>query len=375
MGKWDGAVWNMVFVGNSGGVPASHCGDNGGGAFTTVNAAPVVAEKPYIAVNGNKWVLRVPKVEFNKGGPTSNFDNVNEVDFSNVYVSNSSDSAATINAKIAQGLHVILTPGTYKLSDSIVVNRPNIVILGIGFPTLISTTGKPIISVGNVDGVRLAAVILQAGSVKSSSLLSWGNAGYPGSNANPSFLYDIFTRIGGPDNQVSTGVNLLINSGNTVLDNAWLWRADHTVSGEVKNSDNPSNNGLVVNGNDVTSYGLAVEHHLHDQTVWNGNGGKVYFYQCELPYDVNQQNYGNPGYAGYVVANNVTTHQAWGVGVYTFFRDNSVVVQSGIKSPSGSGIKFVAPFARFLSGLGSVTHVLNGQGNAVTQASPLSYVC
>ena len=44
----------------------------------------------------------------------------------------------------------------------------------------------------------------------------------------------------------------------------------------------------MVDGDDVTTYGLAVEHTLEDLTVWNGEGGQVYFYQSELPYDVDQ---------------------------------------------------------------------------------------
>ena len=46
-----------------------------------------------------------------------------------------------------------------------------------------------------------------------------------------------------------------------------------------------SNNGLIVNGDDVTAYGLFVEHFQQYQTLWNGEGGAVYFYQSELPYD------------------------------------------------------------------------------------------
>jgi hypothetical protein len=29
---------------------------------------------------------------------------------------------------------------------------------------------------------------------------------------------------------------LVINSGNVILDNLWLWRADHHVAGETENS-------------------------------------------------------------------------------------------------------------------------------------------
>ena len=55
-----------------------------------------------------------------------------------------------------------------------------------------------------------------------------------------------------------------LEADGVVGDNLWLWRADHTVSGLVKDGDNPCETGLVVHGDDVTMYGLAVEHTLKD---------------------------------------------------------------------------------------------------------------
>jgi len=39
------------------------------------------------------------------------WENSDEIDFSNVYVASETDSAATINSKLSNGLHVILQPG------------------------------------------------------------------------------------------------------------------------------------------------------------------------------------------------------------------------------------------------------------------------
>jgi len=61
-----------------------------------------------------------------------------------------------------------------------------------------------------------------------------------------------------------------VNTGYTVIDNIWLWRADHDVYGLVKDSMNPSYTGLEVNGSDVVGYGLACEHTLGDMLIWNG---------------------------------------------------------------------------------------------------------
>jgi len=329
--------------------------------------------------NTGAYSLRVPRLELNKEGATTNFGNAEVIDFANVYVATAADSSATINAKLASGLHLVLTPGNYQLTDSIVVNNPNTVVLGIGFPTLVATNGKPAITVGNVDGVRIASVLLEAGRVTSPALLKFGEIGYKGSAQNPGFLYDIFARIGGTNNpgqyQVSCDIVIQINSGNVVFDNSWLWRADHGVSGSVMNSQNPSNNGLVVNGDDVTAYALAVEHHLHDLVVWSGERGRTYFYQSELPYDVTQANFGAPGYVGYKVNDTVKTHNAWGVGVYSFFRDADVSTPNGFLSGAGNGISFIYPFTKYLSGNGEISHVLNGRGNAADKAHNIEFLC
>jgi len=125
----------------------------------------------------------------------------------------------------------------------------------------------------------------------------------------------------------------------------------------------------------VTAYALASEHQLRDLVVWNGESGKTYFYQSELPYDVTQANFGTPGYTGYRVASNVQNHEAYGVGVYSFFRDASVTTTSGIVTGTSSGVTFVNSLSVFLSGNGQITHTINQEGNPVTASGQQSYVC
>ena len=121
----------------------------------------------------------------------------------------------------------------------------------------------------------------------------------------------------------------------------------------------------------MTAYGLAVEHALGDQVVWKGDGGRTYFYQSELPYDVTRDELrarakaaGADALAGYRVADRVTTHRAVGAGVYHFFRRPNVSVASAIAAPRRPGVEFVAPFAVALGGGGRLEGVLNGAGGA-----------
>lgn len=83
---------------------------------------------------------------------------------------------------------------------------------------------------------------------------------------------------------------VVINQMYTVIDNAWLWRADHDVGGNggapVTGSKNPVQTGLIVNGSHVKAYGLMSEHTLGDLVQWNGDFGTTIFFQSEMPYDV-----------------------------------------------------------------------------------------
>jgi len=43
-----------------------------------------------------------------------------------VYVAKAGDTAATINGKLASGLHVILSPGIYKLEIVLILPKPTL---------------------------------------------------------------------------------------------------------------------------------------------------------------------------------------------------------------------------------------------------------
>ena len=152
-------------------------------------------------------------------------------------------------------------------------------------------------------------------------------------------------------------------------DNFWLWRADHGQG--VGWNSNQNKNGLIVNGNNVTLYGLFVEHCQEYQTVWNGNGGRVYFYQSEMPYDPPSQdawrNGAVRGYASYKVGNAVTTHEAWGIGIYCVFFAAPIVAENAIETPAAPGVKMHHLVTIRLAGRpgSGINHVINGTGAAV----------
>jgi len=166
-----------------------------------------------------------------------------------------------------------------------------------------------------------------------------------------------------------------VNSDNVVIDNVWLWRADHDVAGPVKNSRNPVETGLIVNGDNVIGYGLACEHTLGDMLVWNGENGRSFFYQSEFPYDVTQQNYADKGYVAFRIGDNVQTHHGVGIGGYSFFRDYDVEIKTAIAAPERPGITLANSLVVFLNGKGGIQSIVDGQGPGVKGKFGVKYDC
>jgi hypothetical protein len=239
-------------------------------------------------------------------------------------------------------------------------------VLGIGFPTLRSDNGAPLLKTADVDGVTVAGLFFDAGRQDSGVLMQVGTAGSAKRHkADPIVLHDVFFRVGGAAaGQVDTV--LRIHAHDTLVDHTWIWRADHGEG--VGWTSNPSAHGLVVDGEDVTIYGLFVEHFQKEQVLWRGNGGRVYFYQSEIPYDPpTQAAWTGPtgrGHASYKVADTVTRHEAWGLGVYSVFLKPDVVLDRAIEAPSHPGVSFHHMITVCLVDKGSIEHIVNDAGDA-----------
>src|SRR5207245_7573833 len=84
-------------------------------------------------------------------------------------------SAATTNPAIHRGKTLILTPGIYQLDAPIDVTRPDSVVLGLGFPTLVPTNGNAAMTVASAKGMLVSGVLFDAGAVSSPVLLQVGD--------------------------------------------------------------------------------------------------------------------------------------------------------------------------------------------------------
>jgi hypothetical protein len=367
--SWTGSNWNMVFVGvvhpPEGAWPSP--------PYTKVAQTPVVREKPFLQVDAaGKFSVQVPELRNEsvgitwRGGETAG----ERIPIERFYIAHSDvDTAETINAQLAKGKNLILTPGIYELTAPIRVTRPHTVVLGLGFATLRPVKGTPAMTTADADGIEIAGLLFDAGPKESPVLLDVGPEGSQERHAkDPITLHDVFFRVGG----AAVGrakVNLRINSNDTLVDHTWIWRADHGDG--VGWNLNTSENGLVVNGNAVTIYGLFVEHHQQFQVLWNGNGGRTYFYQSEIPYDPpNQPSYtsapGVNGWASYKVADGVTSHEAWGLGVYSVFIYPDVVLTRAIETPKKASVRFHDMITVALGDHGAISHVIDDTGDATS---------
>lgn len=239
------------------------------------------------------------------------------------------------------------------------------VVLGLGFATLKPMNGTAAMTTADVDGLIIEGLLFDAGPLESPVLLRVGpEESKRGHDKDPISLLDVFFRIGGAG-AGRTRVNLEVNSNDTIIDHTWIWRADHGRG--VGWNVNTSDNGLVVNGNDVTAYGLFVEHHQKFQVLWNGNGGRTYFYQSEIPYDPpTQASYtsapGTDGWASYKVAGSVTSHEAWGMGIYSVFTYPEVVLTRAVEAPKRPGVRFHHIITVALGRHGAILNVINDKG-------------
>ncbi|WP_067495321.1 discoidin domain-containing protein [Actinoplanes sp. TFC3] len=364
------AVWNQVFVGVQG-APASSFPNP---AYTTINTAPVIREKPYLYQTGGQYAVFVPNLQQNASGVTWANGNTpgTSLPLSQFYVAKPGDSAATINQALAQGLNLLFQPGVYHVNQTINVTRANTVVLGLGYATIIPDNGVTAMQVADVDGVKVAGVLFDAGTTNSPNLLVIGPNGSNANHAgNPTTVQDVFFRIGGSIAGKATN-SLLINSNNTIIDHIWAWRADHGNAGTYGWTVNTADTGLIVNGQNVTAYGLFVEHYQKNEVIWNGNGGRTYFLQNEQPYDPPSNaawRSDGTGYPAYKVADNVTSHEAWGMGSYAFFNVNpNVHSANGFQAPANGGVKLHNIFTISLAS-GTIDHVVNNIGAPVTAAA------
>jgi hypothetical protein len=366
---WTNAVWNQVFAGVDGAPEQSFPNP----PYTTLDTNPLSREKPYLYVDSDgRFAVYVPDAQASSAGTTWSAGQTpgRSLPIGTFFIAKPGDSAATINAALAAGLNLIFTPGVYSIDQTLTVQRPDSIVLGLGMATLEAENGVIPMTVADVQGVEISGLIFDAGAVNSPVLLRVGSTHPAGQgqthtgSRDPTAIQDVFFRIGGPHLGKAT-IGLEVNSDHVILDDIWAWRADHGSG--VGWTTNTSDTGVVVNGDDVIATGLFSEHFQRYDVIWNGNDGKTIMFQNEMPYDPPNQaaweHDGVLGFAAYKVADSVTTHEAWGLGSYCFFNvDPTIHASRAFEVPNSAGVKLHDLLTLSITDHGTIDNVVNDVG-------------
>ncbi|MDD7794454.1 fibronectin type III domain-containing protein [Clostridium sp. 'White wine YQ'] len=381
-GGWYGVNWNGVFQGDTN-APKSNWDKNPGNPYTTIDKTPIVREKPFLYLGDDgEYKVFVPDLKKDSSGISWSKDNMGSgqsLDISKFYIAKEGvDTAETLNAALDSGKNLFFTPGIYELTEPLHVKNANTIILGTGLATLVPKNEKAAMLVDDQSGVIVAGLLFDA-YYSSTNMLQVGQKGSDKDHSNnPISLSDLYFRIGGfKDVNVNVDTTVEINSNDVIGDHFWVWRADHGAG--VAWDRNTARNGLVVNGNNATMYGMFVEHFNEYQTIWNGENGRLYFYQSETPYDPQSQEGWMShdgtvkGYASYKVSNRVNNHLAVGLGVYDVFINTngaSIFMDNAIEVPNKENVTIqdacIVELGASDGPLVGVNSIVNGTGNATS---------
>jgi len=399
-----GINWNQVVVGCAGGFASrskdggrelSLCAPTGtegvssnwraGGCTTVVGETPVVREKPFLFVEGDAFKVFVPAVRrgakgvsWGEGKANGGMGEGKVLDLArDFYVAKEGkDDAKTINAALAAGKNVLFTPGVYHVAEPIRATKPDTVLLGIGEATLVPGNGDAALRCADVDGLVVAGLIFDAERASKRFVVVGDGKTAVRHAESPVFLIDLVYRVGGTGKPGRTEACLEVNANDVVVDHTWIWRADH--GDHTGWTANTSKNGIVVNGDGVTCYGLFVEHFQEHDVLWNGEDGRVFFLQNEKCYDppgnATWMSHGGKkkGYAAYKVADGVKRHYAAGLGVYDVFINTdgkSVFLDDAVEVPDAPGVVIenacTVEIANGDGPLVGINAIVNGKGHAI----------
>jgi hypothetical protein len=370
IGAWSGGVWNMVFSGVSG-APAQAFPSK---PYTTLATSPVTREEPYLYVDSSgNYNVFVPSAQANSSGTTwaNGQTSGTSLSLSSFFVATPADTASQINSALANGNNILFTPGVYSIDQTLNVTRSDTVVMGLGYPTLIPINGINTMSVADVAGVNVSGILFDAGTTNSAALLTVGTQGSTSNySGDPATIDDDFFRVGG-DIAGQATASLVDNSNYSIIDHIWAWRADHGNPGTVGWTVNRAANGLTVNGNNATVYGLFVEHYQQTEVTWNGQGGEDIFFQNENPYDPPSQSAwevssSQVGYPAFSLEPGVTSFVGYGLASYCFFNQGVQIFNAmAFQSPNLSTDQWHDLLTVFLAGSGGINSVINGVGAAV----------
>ena len=152
---WSNGVWNQVFSGDTGAPAQTFPPVNGVGPYTTLASSPLTQEEPFLQTDSaGRYSVFVPALQHDSSGPSWAGGSTagTSVPISKFFIATPSTPVLAIDAALAIGKNLLLTPGVYDLQAPILVTRPNTIVLGLGFPTLVPQHGTAAMQVAGRAG-------------------------------------------------------------------------------------------------------------------------------------------------------------------------------------------------------------------------------
>ncbi|WP_035650082.1 hypothetical protein [Flavobacterium sp. ASV13] len=349
-----------------------------------VPMTPIIREKPFLFIDKDgEYKVFVPAWQKDRVGVSWSSTDMGKGKIQDLvtewYVTKEDDTEVEINNALTAGKNIFFTPGHYSLNAPIQVNRKDAILLGAGIasvtlePTEKNTWGC--IYADDKDGIIIAGLLMDSFNSTTYQIRISNEGAKVDHSADPILLTDITCRVGGVQSKnVQIQASMQINSNNVVGDHFWLWRADHgsQKGGAARWTRDRCKNGLIVTGNDVTLYGLFVEHFQEYEVLWLGERGRTYFFQNEPPYDApnqaswSSQNGKVDGYAAFKVANTVKEHHSIGMGSYAVMTgtDGNVNKKNGFEIPNSPNVKLEKMCTTRFAGSGNIQNVINSEGGS-----------
>ena len=415
----NGGAWNLVFVGSK--INNWFEGWDSSPISTVIDNTEVIAQKPYIYFDNddNNYRLAVPSEKENCSGVTD-YNDLNAsyiLSGDNVIIIKKNSDFEKINKEFntKDTKIIIITPNVYNLEKSIVIEG-NFIILGIGMPTIRAPQDGPAIVARKIKGGRLAGILIEASLGVKDCLVNWGDITDNDTDITNSYIHDLYCRVGGNLNASNCCVRvtdsmLKISKSHTIIDNAWLWVADHgndmpassKCSSDLTPSDIPWETiwynaycptclHVTNSASKVTAYCLQAEHSTGGNIVnWYGDNGSIYMFQSEFPYhpindvlttlESDEEYYKNNVYYNYNAINVVDKQgkegkhlSVYGGGAYSYFvcdkNGSGIIIDNSFNL--GSDPDNYNLFSRYLDG-SSKSGIKNTINNGINACTPNIY--
>jgi len=192
--------WNLFYMGCEGDIPQNKCPVNGITLVTDIPriVGPIAAAPRMMYQADGTISLIKPAIYTNSRGVLG--PSPDDEVLTDVFVVNPQTEIGLINRKLAEGVHLVFSPGIYSFAEPVKITKSGTVVMGLGYATIVPTAANAAMVIADgTEGVRVGGFILQGGVAvdgnRTNALLVVGETeNAEGSEENPNILFDMSSR-------------------------------------------------------------------------------------------------------------------------------------------------------------------------------------